>query len=148
MDKILETKDYVVLEEVGKEQNMAWGIKDENKIQLFHVKDSGKTDEKGTTKPDVYMVFTDVTARMPKPYGDDSYTSNFGGNDSSHWEGSAYAKFDRAVVELMPLMKEQQKDFEALYEEMMSLPLYYAMSDEDVQSVIEAVDKLVKYYHV
>lgn len=37
---------------------------------------------------------------------------------------------------------------EALYEEMMSLPLYYAMSDEDVQSVIEAVDKLVKYYHV
>ena len=37
---------------------------------------------------------------------------------------------------------------EALYEEMMSLPLYYAMSDEDVDSVIEAVKKLVTYYHV
>ena len=37
---------------------------------------------------------------------------------------------------------------EALYEEMMSLPLYYAMSDEDVSSVIEAVRKLVEYYHI
>ena len=37
---------------------------------------------------------------------------------------------------------------EALYEEMMSLPLYYGMSDEDVQSVIDAVKKLVTYYHV
>lgn len=37
---------------------------------------------------------------------------------------------------------------EALYEEMLSLPLYYAMTDEDVKSVIEAVEKLVSYYHV
>lgn len=37
---------------------------------------------------------------------------------------------------------------EALYEEMMSLPLYYAMSDDDVDSVISAVCKLVTYYHV
>lgn len=37
---------------------------------------------------------------------------------------------------------------EALYAEMMSLPLYYAMSDDDVKSVIEAVEKLVTYYHI
>lgn len=35
---------------------------------------------------------------------------------------------------------------EKLYEEMMSLPLYYAMTDKDVEDVIEAVTKLVDYY--
>ena len=37
---------------------------------------------------------------------------------------------------------------EALYEEMISIPLYYGMTDEDVNDVIEAVNKLVDYYHV
>ena len=35
---------------------------------------------------------------------------------------------------------------EKLYEEIISLPLYYAMSDEDVESVIEAVTKIAVYY--
>ena len=35
---------------------------------------------------------------------------------------------------------------EKLYDEMMSLPLYYGMSDEDVESVIEAVKKVVEWY--
>ena len=35
---------------------------------------------------------------------------------------------------------------EALYEEMMSLPLYYAMSDADVEDVIAAVKKITEYY--
>jgi dTDP-4-amino-4,6-dideoxygalactose transaminase len=35
---------------------------------------------------------------------------------------------------------------EKLYEEIISLPLYYAMSDEDVESVIEAVTKIAGYY--
>lgn len=35
---------------------------------------------------------------------------------------------------------------EKLYDEMISLPLYYAMSDEDVESVIEAVKKIAEYY--
>lgn len=37
---------------------------------------------------------------------------------------------------------------EKLYEEIVSLPLYYAMSDEDVESVIEAVEKIVNYYRL
>lgn len=37
---------------------------------------------------------------------------------------------------------------EKLYEEIITLPLYYGMSDEDVESVIEAVCKLAKYYAV
>lgn len=35
---------------------------------------------------------------------------------------------------------------EKLYEEIITLPLYYAMSDADVESVIEAVTKIVEYY--
>ena len=35
---------------------------------------------------------------------------------------------------------------EKLYEEIISLPLYYAMTDEDVESVIEAVRKIAGYY--
>ena len=35
---------------------------------------------------------------------------------------------------------------EKLYDEMMSLPLYYGMSDEDVENVIEAVKKIVEWY--
>lgn len=37
---------------------------------------------------------------------------------------------------------------EHLYENMMTLPLYYAMTDEDVDDVIHAVKKLVDYYSV
>lgn len=35
---------------------------------------------------------------------------------------------------------------EKLYEEIISLPLYYAMTDEDVESVIEAVTRIAVYY--
>ena len=35
---------------------------------------------------------------------------------------------------------------EKLYEEIISLPIYYAMTDEDVESVIEAVTKIAMYY--
>lgn len=35
---------------------------------------------------------------------------------------------------------------EALYENMLTIPLYYGMSDEDVESVIEAVQKVITYY--
>ncbi len=37
---------------------------------------------------------------------------------------------------------------EKLYDEMLSLPLYYAMSDQDVQDVITAVKKIAEYYAV
>ena len=35
---------------------------------------------------------------------------------------------------------------EKLYEEILSLPLYYAMSDQDVEDVIEAVHRICAYY--
>jgi UDP-4-amino-4,6-dideoxy-N-acetyl-beta-L-altrosamine transaminase len=35
---------------------------------------------------------------------------------------------------------------EALYEEIITIPLYYSLTDEDVDSVIEAVKKVIEYY--
>lgn len=35
---------------------------------------------------------------------------------------------------------------EKLYEEILSLPLYYAMTDQDVQDVIQAVTRIINYY--
>ena len=35
---------------------------------------------------------------------------------------------------------------EKLYEEILTLPLYYGMSDQDVEDVIEAVRKITAYY--
>ena len=35
---------------------------------------------------------------------------------------------------------------EKLYDEMLSLPLYYGMTDQDVEDVINAVKKIVAYY--
>jgi dTDP-4-amino-4,6-dideoxygalactose transaminase len=35
---------------------------------------------------------------------------------------------------------------ESLYEEIITIPLYYSLSDEDVESVIEAVKKVINYY--
>lgn len=37
---------------------------------------------------------------------------------------------------------------EKLYDEMMSLPLYYAMTNQDVEDVIHAVKKIVEYYRI
>ena len=36
---------------------------------------------------------------------------------------------------------------EKLYDEMITLPLYYGMSDQDVEDVIGAVEKIAAYYH-
>ena len=35
---------------------------------------------------------------------------------------------------------------EKFYEEVMSIPLYYSLTDSDVQDVITAVKKVVEYY--
>ena len=37
---------------------------------------------------------------------------------------------------------------EKLYDEEITLPLFYAMTDEDVESVIKAVNRITAYYHV
>lgn len=48
--------------------------------------------------------------------------------------------------ETLGYKKSECPKSEKLYEEMMSLPLYYSMTDKDVEDVIAAVEKLVDYY--
>ena len=43
-------------------------------------------------------------------------------------------------------MREGSARKRRLYEEIISLPLYYAMTDQDVQDVICAVKKIAEYY--
>ena len=35
---------------------------------------------------------------------------------------------------------------EKLYEEMLSIPLYYSMTDKDIEDVINGVKKVISYY--
>lgn len=50
-----------------------------------------------------YIVYTDATARMPKPYADGSYSSVA---DVS-LKASPYAQFNKAYVELVPALEEK-----------------------------------------
>lgn len=92
IEDVIKAGKYHVLEEVSK-KTMSWGLDDQDEIVLYKVK--GTND---------YMVFVDATAKMPKPYADNSYS--FGlkrlSDDVGSWQGSAYAKFDKAFVELLP----------------------------------------------
>ena len=36
---------------------------------------------------------------------------------------------------------------EAAYERILSLPMFPAMSDDDVRDVVEAVEKVISHYH-
>lgn len=37
---------------------------------------------------------------------------------------------------------------EKLYEEILTLPLYYSMTDQDVEDVIAAVTRIAEYYKI
>ena len=55
------------------------------------------------------------------------------------------------TLEMLPKMcKLYQKGIcpnaEKFYEEVMSIPLYYSLTDEDVEDVIRAVKKVTAYY--
>lgn len=85
-----DPKNYTILEEVKTTKNsMHWGLDVETPIKLFRVP--------GTNH---FMVFTDMTASMKKPYSDGSYSSSVI-PVSHHFKGTPYAKFDCATVELM-----------------------------------------------
>lgn len=84
-----DSKKYTLLEDVAA-KDMAWGIEEHSPIKLFRVPETNH-----------YMVFTEATASMPKPYAGGGYSTTK--NVLAHsWGGDSYAKFDKAVVELMP----------------------------------------------
>ena len=96
-------KRYKELELVA-EKTMQWGDRPSVPIALYKVKD---------TKPSHYMVYTEMTAKMRRPYQEihkrPSYTSvnsvlNF--IKPTSWEGTAYGQFGKAFVELLPEIKD------------------------------------------
>lgn len=101
-EDIIKSGNYKILEKVGADEKMAFGFKTES-IALFRVKDTNH-----------FMVFNEATAAMPKPYttrekiGEGSgkakktgYASTSGGINNG-WDGDPYAKFNKAVVQLLP----------------------------------------------
>lgn len=96
MEEIIQEKKFVELEKIA-EKTMQWSMDDAAPIALYRVK--GTND---------YMVYTDATAKMPKPYSDNSYA--FGlksiATDEASWQGDSYAKFDKAFTELLPSITE------------------------------------------
>ncbi len=101
-EDIIKKGKYHLLEKVGADEKMAFGFKTNESIALYRVKDTNH-----------FMVFTEATAAMPKPYEErakigegsgkgkkTSYSSSGGINHG--WNGDPYAKFNKAVVQLLP----------------------------------------------
>ena len=63
IEQVIQDKKYVELEQVGKTKNMSWGLSNKEAVTLYRVKNTND-----------FMVFTDATAKMPKPYADNSYS--------------------------------------------------------------------------
>lgn len=92
----LQPGQFFELEEVAK-KTMQWAENDADEINLYKVK--------GTEH---YMVYTDATAKMPKPYQNagGGYAYGSDGSVIKSSQGDAYAKFNKALVEMLPDMKK------------------------------------------
>ena len=119
--KLLEEKrDKVfLLDEVGT-STMSWGLEEKVPIKMFKarkdenlIKLMGKKGMSPELQNKLEFVFTfvDSTSSMAKPYGDNSYSfaegSDLAKRISSGWKGQEYAKYDKAIVELLPELKSK-----------------------------------------
>ena len=119
--KFLEEKKSKVflLDEVAS-SNMNWGLEENIPIKMFKArKDQNLTalmTQKNMSKElqdklEFVFTYVDSTASMAKPYGDNSYSfmqgSDYAKRISSGWKGQEYAKFDKALVELLPNLKSK-----------------------------------------
>lgn len=108
-DELFKDKkgDFFELEEV-KSTTMSWGTEEATPIKLLKVKGQRIVkDGVETLKPlkDMYMIYTDATSKMPKPYADGSYSYSsveIPLDSPMHWQGDPYAKFGKATAKLLP----------------------------------------------
>ena len=115
-----ERANVFLLEEI-KSSKMNWGMeenvpikmfkaqKDENLIKAMDKKEYPKDIQ---NKLEFIFTFVDSTASMPKQYADGMSYSTATGSDlekrfASGWQGQAYAKWNKANVEMMPVLKEK-----------------------------------------
>jgi len=115
MEEVEKKGNYFKLEPVAT-KTMQWGLDPNDEIVLYKVvpkdADIAKAKAQGRTLPEHFMVFTDATAKMPGPYADNSYSFGFKkelASDVHMWQGDPYAKFGKAVVELIPAIKGDYK---------------------------------------
>lgn len=94
-----EGKDFFILEEVAS-KTMEWGFDEAVPIKLFRVP---KTND--------FLVYTEGTASMKEPYEGGGYATS-SKPFAATWQGDTYARFDKAVVELMQDMQKSIKDFD------------------------------------
>lgn len=108
INSVIESKKgYWLLEEVAS-KNMNWGFEENNPIKLFKVVANA---DGSPFKDEVFMVFSEATAYDPKPYSKGQYSSSAKALAPS-WGGDPYAKYDKAVVELMPDISKRMGDFD------------------------------------
>ena len=109
-----------LLDEV-KSSSMNWGFEDNVPIKLFKAQKNDNLvkamDSKGMSKElqnklEFVFAYVDSTASMPKQYADGMSYSSATGSElekrfASGWKGQDYAKFDKAIVELLPGLKDK-----------------------------------------
>lgn len=115
-----EKKNVFLLDEV-KSSEMSWGTEENVPIKMFKVRKNDTLKDLMTNKKyskelqdklEFVFTFVDSTASMPKPYADGMSYASSNGTDlekrfASGWKGQEYVKFDKALVELMPGLKEK-----------------------------------------
>ena len=97
-DILSKEGDYFLLDEV-KTSTMNWGLEKESKIGLYKVRPTENLKKKAPNV-DFFLVFSDATASMSKPYADGSYSSSTKLLSNS-WKGDSYAKASKACQQLM-----------------------------------------------
>ncbi|MBE7703912.1 MAG: hypothetical protein E7Z89_07680 [Cyanobacteria bacterium SIG28] len=113
--------DVFVLDEV-KTSTMSWGLEKETPNGMYVAKKTPQLDkalkkhlagdyDRLKDKLEFVFTFVDGTGSMEKPYQDGSYASATGSElakrYSQSWSGQPYAKYDKAMVELLPALKEK-----------------------------------------
>ena len=85
-------------------KTMQWGLDESTPIMAFAPKDDGDKLS--------YFVYIDETASMKKPYDNSPHYKSGGYSETNGWEGDTYAKFSKAVVELLPqIIKDKGENF-------------------------------------
>ncbi len=103
-DYIMHTNNGDVKLRLVAKKNMQWGLDAHTPIQVFAPKDD--SDKLS------YFVYIDETASMKKPYDNSPHYKSGGYSETNGWEGDTYAKFSKAVVELLPqIIKDKGANF-------------------------------------
>ena len=96
IQEVLEQKKYFELEEIAKD-TIPWGKEEKSPITLYKVVNNEK-------HKNLYIIYTDATAKLQKPYEDLCYYSSEAGKQvetSKAWEGTPHGKFGKAFTQFL-----------------------------------------------